>query len=452
VDIPEIRYAKSGDVSIAYQAFGEGPIDLVFAPGFVSNIELGWQVPGRAEFLRALASFARVIQFDKRGTGMSDPVADSLALETRMDDVRVVMDAAGSERGVLLGIDSGGTMSAVFAATYPERTVGLILFGTSARTLWAPDHPWGPTEQEHLRMIDRYERLWGSTELSTEILARYSPSAPQDDETIRLWSTYFRQSASPGTFASFERMNMLIDIRDVLPAIHVPTLVAHRVGDRVVDVDAGRFIAERIRGARFVELAGSDHSPFAAGATGEGELVETARMFLDALPAAGETPYRDRILTTILFTDIVGSTAKAAELGDARWNELLEQHNALIRQLLAQGRGVEVETAGDGFFATFDGPARAIRCAQEIVRAVAELGIEIRAGLHTGESEQVDGKVGGIAVHIGARVAAEAGPGEVLVSGTVKDLVAGSGLEFEERGTRELKGVPGAWQLYAVTT
>jgi class 3 adenylate cyclase/esterase/lipase len=452
VSVPEIRYARSGDVSIAYQAFGEGRLDLVFAPGFVSNIELGWQVPGRSEFLLALASFARVIQFDKRGTGMSDQVGDSLTLEARMDDLRAVMDAARSTRAVLLGIDSGGTMSAVFAATYPERTAGLVLFGTSARTLWAPDHPWGPTEQEQLRMIERYERLWGSPDLTAEILERYTPSAPQDEASLATWSTYFRQSASPGSIAAFERMNMLIDVREVLPAIHVPTVVVHRDADRIVDVEAGRYLAGRIRGARFVELPGSDHSPFAAGATGAAELVETTRDFFAEVEAGEATPQRDRILATILFTDIVDSTARAAELGDAHWNDLLERHHALIRRLLAQGRGVEVETAGDGFLATFDGPARAIRCAQEIVDAVRELGLELRAGLHTGECEQVDGKLGGIAVHIGARVAAEAEPGEVLVSGTVRDLVAGSGLEFEDRGPRELKGIPGAWQLYAVTT
>jgi pimeloyl-ACP methyl ester carboxylesterase/class 3 adenylate cyclase len=447
VDIPEIRYARSGDVNIAYQVLGDGPIDLVFAPGFVSNIELGWGVPGRAEFLRSLASRARVIQFDKRGTGMSDPVQDSLTLEVRMDDVRAVMDAAGSERAALLGVDSGGTMSAVFAATYPNRSAGLVLFGTSARTLWAPEHPWGPTEQEHLRTIDRYERFWGTTDLATDLLREYSPSAVPDDETIRTWASYLRQSASPGTIAAFERMNMLIDIRGVLPAIHVPTLVAHCSGDHVVDVRAGRFLADHIPGARFVELAGEDHSPFGAGAD---KLVEATGGFLSELQAGSPAPERDRILATILFTDIVGSTALAARLGDREWRELLERHHALVRRQLERFRGQEIDTAGDGFVASFDGPARGIRCAAAIAESVSALGLSIRAGLHTGEAELVDGKLAGIAVHIAARIAGLAEADEVLVSNTVKDLVIGSRMTFASRGAHELKGVPGEWSLFAV--
>jgi pimeloyl-ACP methyl ester carboxylesterase len=448
LDIPETRYARSGDVAIAYQVLGDGPIDLVFAPGFVSNIEVGWSIPTRGEFLRALAEFARVIQFDKRGTGISDPVRDELTLEVPMDDVRAVMDAAGSERAALLGIDSGGMMSAVFAATYPDRSAGLILCGTSARTLWAPDHPWGPTEAEHLRMIGRYERFWGTPDHTVEVLKQYSPSATPDEETIRVWASYFRQSASPGAIAAFERMRMLIDIRDVLSAIHVPTLVAHRRGDRVVDIRAGRYLADRIPGARFLELDGGDHSPFAGG--GADELVAVARGFLSEVQAERSWAEHDRILATVLFTDIVGSTAKAAELGDARWRELLEHHHAATRRELARHRGIEVETAGDGFLASFDGPARAIRCATAIIESVRELGLEVRAGVHTGECELVEGKVSGIAVHIGARVAEEAQAREVLVSSTVKDLVAGSELEFEDHGAAELKGVPGEWRLYAV--
>ena len=448
MDSPETLYTRNGDVWIAYQAFGEGTVDLVFAPGFVSNIELGWSIPGRAEFLEALASFARVIQFDKRGTGMSDPVREYASLETRMDDVRAVMDAARSERALLLGVDTGGMMSIVFTATHPERTAGLLLTGTAARSLWAPDHPWGPTEAEYLRSIDDEERRWGSEEHGLEVMRRYSPSLGDGHADARAWAAYLRQSASPGAYAAYRRVNMENDVREVLSAIHVPTLVAHRRGDRVVDVGAGRNLAEHIPGARFVELPGDDHSPFTGSSA---ELVALAREFVEEISherAWEESP--DRVLATILFTDIVGSTAKAAELGDARWRELLREHHTLIRRQLARNRGREIDTAGDGFFASFDGPARAIRCAQAIRQAVHPLGIELRTGLHTGECEDVDGKIGGIAVHIGARVAEAAEPNEVLVSGTVKDLVAGSGLEFEDRGAATLKGVPGEWRLYAV--
>ena len=443
---PETRYARNGDVWIAYQAFGDGPIDLVFAPGFVSNVELGWSLSGRREFLEALASFARVIQFDKRGTGMSDPGPEHASLETRMDDVRAVMDGARSERAALLGVDTGGMMSIVFAATYPERTAGLLLTGTAARSLWAPDHPWGPTEAEFLRSVEEEERRWGSEEHGRETMRRYSPSL--GDEGVEGWTAYLRQAASPGAYAAYRRMNMENDVRDVLPAIHVPTLVAHRTGDQVVGVDAARHVAQHIPGARFVELPGADHSPFTGSSS---ELVALTREFLAEIsrePTWESEP--DRVLATILFTDIVGSTARAAELGDARWRMLLEEHHSTIRRQLARFRGEEMDTAGDGFFASFDGPARAIRCAQAIQEAVRPLGIEVRAGLHTGECEQVDGKIGGIAVHIGARVAQAAGANEVLVSGTVKDLVSGSGIEFEDRGSATLKGVPGEWRLYAV--
>jgi len=444
---PETRYARSGDVNIAYQVLGAGPLDLVFAPGFVSNVELGWTVPGRGDFLHALGSFARVIQFDKRGTGMSDRVRDLPTLETRMDDVRAVMDATRSERAALFGVDTGGTMSLLFAATYPERTSALVLYGAFARTLWAPDYPWGLTEQEYLLRIEEVESSWGMREYGREIAGRYSPSI--GDEQRDAWAAYLRQSASPGAIASFERMNMEIDVRHVLPAIHTPTLVLHRTGDRVVDIGAGRFLAEQIPGARFVELPGEDHSPFTGGFE---PLVEATEQFLREVRSerAWEESEPRRVLATVLFTDIVGSTAKAAELGDARWRELLGEHHSLIRRQLTRFRGTELDTAGDGFFASFDGPARGIRCASAITEAVKELGIEVRAGLHTGECELLDAKVGGIAVHIGARVAKEAAPGEVLVSSTVKDLVAGSRIGFRERGSAELKGVPGEWRLFAV--
>jgi len=443
---PDIRYAKSGDVNIAYQTIGDGEHDVVFAPGFVSNIELGWSMPGRGDFLNALASFARVIQFDKRGTGLSDRVGDLHTLETRMDDVRAVMDAARSERAALFGVDTGGAMSLVFAATYPERTTALILYGVSARTLWAPDHPWGPTEQEYLHRVDEIERTWGDPKYGAEVMRRYAPSL--DESQGAAWASYMRQSASPGAIAAFERMNMLNDVRSVLPAVHTPTIVVHRVGDRVVDLGAGRFLAEHIPGARFVELPGDDHSPF----TGDSApLLSSVEGFLGDVwrDRSWSDVGTDRVLATVLFTDIVGSTAKAAALGDARWRELLTEHHSAIRRELARFGGTEIDTAGDGFFASFDGPARAIRCAGQIIGAVQPLGLDVRAGVHTGECELLDGKIGGIAVHIGARVAKEAGAAEVLVSSTVRDLVSGSGIEFEDRGAVQLKGVPGDWRLFA---
>jgi pimeloyl-ACP methyl ester carboxylesterase len=445
---PETRYARNENVWIAYQVFGEGPIDLVFAPGFISNIELGWDLlPGRATFLEELATFARVIQFDKRGTGMSDSGHEHASLETRMDDLRAVMDAARSQRAVLFGVDVGGMMSLVFAATYPERTTGLLLTGTAARSLWAPDHPWGPTEADYIRSVEEEERHWGNPEHVLETLGRVSPSL--GEEASEKWGAYLRQSASPGAYSAYQRMNMENDVRDVLTAIHVPTLVAHRVGDRVADLDAGRYLADHIPGARFVELSGDDHSPFTGNSA---ELLGVARDFLRevAEEPSWESTQPERVLATVLFTDIVGSTAKAAELGDARWRAVLESHHSAIRRQLARYRGQEMDTAGDGFFAAFDGPARAIRCALAIHEAVRPLGIQVRTGLHTGECEQVEGKVGGIAVHIGARVAENAHPSEVLVSSTVKDLVAGSGLNFVERGSVSLQGLPGEWRLYAV--
>jgi pimeloyl-ACP methyl ester carboxylesterase len=442
----DFRYAKSGDVNIAYQTIGEGEHDVVFAPGFVSNIELGWSMPGRGAFLRELASFARVIQFDKRGTGLSDRVGDLHTLETRMDDVRAVMDAARSERAALFGVDTGGSMSLVFAATYPERTTALILYGASARTLWAPDHPWGLTEQEYLQRVAEIERTWGDPTYGFEVMQRYAPSL--DDSQSAAWVSYMRQSASPGAIAAFERMNMLNDVRSVLPAVHTPTLVVHRIGDRVVDFGAGRFLAEQIPGARFVELPGDDHSPF----TGDSApLLSTVEGFLAEVwrERSRSEVGTDRVLATVLFTDIVGSTARAAALGDAGWGKLLTKHHAAIRRELSRFGGTEIDTAGDGFFASFDGPARAIRCAGAIIESLQALGLEVRAGVHTGECELLDGKIGGIAVHIGARVAKEAGAAEVLVSSTVRDLVAGSGIEFEERGEVQLKGVPGDWRLFA---
>jgi class 3 adenylate cyclase len=446
VELPETRYARSGDVNIAYQVTGEGPFDLVHIPPFASHVELSWQVPGIAYFNRQLASYSRLIRFDKRGQGMSDSVS-AATLETRMDDVRAVMDAVGSERAALLGVSEGGPMSVLFAATYPERVWALVLAGSYARVLWAPDYPCGNREDDYREYIDRVERHWGRGEHAIAAAQRLAPSA--DEEGHRALATLMRQSASPGSAAAYARMNMEIDVRHVLPTIRVPTLVLNRVGDSPAMVGGSRHLAEHIAGARHVELPGADHALFAGDP--DSYLEEIERFLTEAWEErAWEEAEDERVLATVLFTDIVGSTARSAELGDARWRELIQAHHGLIRRQLARFRGTELDTAGDGFFASFDGPARAIRCACAISEGVRDLGIEVRAGLHTGECERIDHKVGGIAVSIGARVAAEAGPGEVLVSSTVKDLVAGSGIAFLDRGTAELKGVPGEWRLYAV--
>jgi class 3 adenylate cyclase len=443
----ETRYARSGDVNIAYQVAGDGPFDLVLAPGFVSHVELMWQIPTWADFTRELESFARVIRFDKRGTGMSDRITGAPTLETRMDDVRAVMDAAGSERAALIGSSEGGPMSVLFAATYPDRAWALTLAGSFARQLWAPDYPWGTPEDQYRRWIETRERTWGTVEQSTRGAEILAPSA--DEESKRALAAMMRSSASPGAASALDRMNMDIDVRGVLSAIRVPTLVLYRTGDSPGIVGGSKFLAAHIPGAIELELPGRDHAVF-AGDT-EPVLAELKRFLTEAWATQSTLADEpDRVLATVLFTDVVGSTARAAELGDTAWRKLLEDHHTVVRRQLARFRGSEVDTAGDGFFASFDGPARAIRCACAISEGVRDLGLEVRAGLHTGECERMDGKVGGIAVHIGARVAAEAGPGEVLVSSTVKDLVAGSGIQFRDRGAAELKGVPGEWRLFAV--
>ena len=441
---PETRYARSGDVSIAYQAVGNGPFDVVFVPPSSSHVELAWEVPNMRALREGISSFARLIFFDKRGTGMSDRVAGAPTLEARMDDVRAVMDAAGSERAAIMGWSEGVAMSALFAATYPQRAWALVLYGGFARELRAPDYPWGPTEAEALREIED-ARKSDERPGATEQIARSGMPTGTDDE-IAAMAKLMRQSISPGASEALARMNIQIDIRHVLPAIRVPSLVLHNSGDRWIEVERGRDLASRIPGAEFVEFPVEGHiTPVA-------EMPRVLEKIERFLHAAWETDARrepDRQLATLLFTDIVDSTAHLARLGDAGWRELLERHHALVRTELARARGTEVDTAGDGFFAAFDGPARAVRCARSIVDRMHELGLDVRSGLHTGECEIVDGKVSGIAVHTGARVAAHAGPGEVLVSSTVKDLVAGSGLEFEDRGVHELKGIPGEWRLYA---
>ena len=436
----ETRYTKSGELNIAYQVVGSGPRDLVYVPGWVSNVELMWEEPELAAFLRRLASFSRLILFDKRGTGLSDRVPnDELpTLEQRMDDVRAVMDAVGSERAALFGHSEGGNMCLLFAATYPERTSALITIGVYAKRLRSDDYPWAPDAEARDREIEQVEREWGSFEL-----AYYAPSRVGDEQFAQHLSAYLRRGASPGAAAALMRMNSQIDVRDVLPAIRVPTLVLHRTGDRDVNVEEGRYIAGRIPGAKFVELPGADHVFWARSADEVADEIE------EFLTGARPVPELDRVLATVLFTDIVGSTERLAELGDRRWRELLAAHDAAVRRELERFRGSEVDTAGDGFLATFDGPARAIRCGLAIRDAVRGLGLDVRAGLHTGECELLGEKVAGIAVHTGARIAALARAGEVLVSATVRDLVSGSGIEFEDRGEQALKGV-GERRIYSV--
>jgi pimeloyl-ACP methyl ester carboxylesterase len=435
---PDVRYARSGDVNIAYQVIGEGPIDLVLVPGFISHLELDWAEPRSAHFLRRLAAFSRLIRFDKRGTGLSDRPGGLPDLETRMDDVRAVLDAVGSERAALFGYSEGGPMSILFAGTYPERTCALALYGTYAKRRDPDDdYPWAPTWEARQAYSEQIERDWGFE----ADMRRMSPSA--DEAMARWWAERARASASPGAARDLILTNSQIDVRGLLPAIRVPTLVLHRSGDRDSRPEEGRYIAERIPGARFVELPGDDHFPSING----DQIVDEVE---DFLTGARRAPELDRILATVLFTDIVGSTEKAAALGDRAWLELREAHHAIVRRELDRFRGKEIDTAGDGFLATFDGPARAIRCAGAVSESVRDLGIEVRAGLHTGECEVVGEKLGGIAIHIGARVATAAAPGEVLVSSTVKDLVAGSGIEFEDRGQHQLKGIPTAWHLFAV--
>ena len=448
----EVRYARSGDVSIAYLVVGDGLFDLVWVPGAVSNVELLAEEPPRSVFPSAarpfferLARFSRVIVFDKRGTGASDRVGGGSSLETRMDDVRAVMDAAGSERAAVVGVSEGGPLSLLFAATYPERTAALVVYGAMPRSVWAPDWPWAEPVEEYMRAAEQWARTWGTEESARAILT--AVEQPVTDDAVRRHASWQRLSASPGDLIALERMNVEIDVRHVLPAIHVPTLVLHRSGDEPVGV--ARWTAGQIPGARFVEAPGHIHIPY----FGDSEfLLREIEDFLTGIHKVGgwAPPEPERVLATILFTDIVGSTERALEVGDRRWGELLQQHHALVRHQLAAFRGRELDTAGDGFFAAFDGPARAIRCACAITTTVRSLGLEVRAGLHSGECEVIEGKVGGIAVHIGARVAGHAQPGEVLVSSTVKDLVAGSGLGFTDRGDSQLKGIPGHWRLYAV--
>lgn len=437
---PETRYVKSDGVHIAYQVLGEGPFDVVFVPGFVSNVEATWQAPERAAFFRRLASFCRLIMFDKRGTGMSDRTSQLFSLEQRMHDVRAIMDEIGSERAALFGISEGGPMSLLFSATYPERVRALVLYGTYARRSWAPDYPFGWTDEKWQIVLENADKHWGSK--NGFDFSMWAPSIAGDPAQQEQLSAYLRAAASPGAVVAVWTMNREIDVRDVLPSTRVPTIVLHRDGDRVLSIEHARYMAQRIPGAKLVELKGIDHVPWVGG--GE-DILGPVEEFLTG---ARQEVEPDRVLATVLFTDIVGSTERAVELGDRRWRGVLESFHALSKTQVDQFRGREIDTAGDGQFASFDAPARAVRCAASICSGAKGLGVEVRAGVHTGEVERMGEKLGGLAVHIGARVMALAKGGEVLVSGTVKDIVAGSGLSFEERGTHALKGVPGEWRLY----
>jgi len=434
---PETRYAKSGDINIAYQVVGDGPLDLVWVPGMVSHLEVGWEEPSYRRFFDRLASFSRVIIFDKRGTGLSDRVSikELPTLEQRMDDVRAVMDAVESKRAALFGISEGSSLAALFAATYPERTAALIMNSSFVGFLGL--RPGDDRIEETLRA---WEQNWGQG----IDLPMFAPDRAGDERFRQWWARFQRMAASPGAVVAILRMNFEIDIRHVLPTIRVPALVLHQSGDPAVLPDWDRYMAQSIPGARYVEVPGTYHWPWMGDSD---ELLDEAQEFLTGVRPL---PEPDRVLATVLFTDIVASTQRATELGDRRWRETLDGYYALARRELDRFRGREVKTTGDGFLATFDGPARGIRCACAISGEAGRLGLPIRAGLHTGECEIMGEDVGGIAVHIGARVAAQAGPGEVLVSSTVKDLVAGSGLRFEDRGSRALKGVPEEWRLFAV--
>jgi class 3 adenylate cyclase len=441
MEIPETEYALSGDVHIAYQQFGRGPIDLVFVPGWASHIDYAWEEPSVVRFFERLSSFARVVWFDKRGTGLSDKVSDLPILEVRMDDVRAVMDAARMERAAIVGMSEGGSMSALFAATYPERTNALVLFGAFARRLWSDDYPFAPTRAEREEWIQSLERGWGRDNGADRLV----PSRASDPEFRRWFQRYGRASVSPSAAVALARMNSEVDIRAVLPSIRVPTLVLHREGDLDVSIDNARYLARAIPGARLVELPGRDHLIFAGDVDGVvGEIEEF-------LTGNRSHPRIDRVLTTLLFTDLVESTRTASGLGDRAWADLLSRHDRLVRAEIGRFAGREVNTTGDGFLATFDGPARAIRCAAAVRDALGHLNLEARFGVHTGECEVRGSDFAGIGVHIAARLVALAAPGEILVTSTVKDLTSGSGIAFSDRGMRSLKGVPETWHVFGVS-
>jgi pimeloyl-ACP methyl ester carboxylesterase/class 3 adenylate cyclase len=445
MQIPPTQYAQSGEISIAYQVVGDGPVDLIMTPGFVSHLDCAWEEPSFARCLQRLASFSRLILFDKRGTGLSDRESGVPSLEQRMDDIRAVLDSVGSQRAAIVGISEGGPMSALFAATYPERTSALILYGTYARVAWAPDFPWGRRYDNVEAFEENMRKSWGTPAAIRQQLAGWlAPSKANDAHFCEWAGRFMRLGASPGAVVALNRMNRVIDVRAVLPSIRVPTLVLQRVGDPGARIQDSRYLAEHIPNARFVELPGDAHLYF----VGDGDaFIDEVEEFVTGERSA---PEPDRILATVLFTDIADSTKRAAEIGDRRWRELVGSHDVLAQKAIARFGGRAIKSTGDGFLATFDGPARAIRCAFAIRDEARHLGLAIRSGLHTGEIELVGDDIRGIAVHTAARVAANAKANEVWASRVVKDLVGGSGLAFEERGIFELKGVPGEWPLFAV--
>jgi class 3 adenylate cyclase len=434
----EVQYARSGGVSIAYHVYGDAPIDLVFITGFVSNIQYGLENPLVRRLYERISRFARVIRLDRRGTGLSDRPREVPTLETRMDDVRAVMDASGSERAVLLGTAEAAPMTALFAATYPERVGALVMHNGYAKALWSPDYPWARTREEWLTLLGEIEKGWGTEEYFDSVLRRSYPSVADDPEFRRWFINIMRYGASPSAALTVHRMAMDVDIRDILPAIRVPTLVLHQHAT----ADHARYLEERIPNAHRIELPGADQTTWTAET-----LPDEIERFVGEV---WEEPRPETVLSTVLFTDLVESTKRAVELGNRAWSDVLSRHHSAVRTQLDRFRGREIDTAGDGFFASFDGPLRAINCACAIVHAVPELGLHVRAGLHTGECEVIGNKIGGVPVVIGSRIAAQAGPQEVLVSRTVKDLVAGSEVRFHERGSSVLKGIPGEWELYAV--
>ncbi len=438
--LPKTMYATSGDIYIAYQVTGEGPHDLLWAPGTVSHLDLDWDSPARARFIERLSTFCRLIRFDKRGTGLSDRPTKMATLEERTDDIRAVMDAAGSQKATIMGVSEGASMACLFAATYPERTDALIVWGGQARWVKTDDYPWGLSLEAYNRLIESAQEAWPSLEYIQGPGAGYGDDV---DPTVLDWvMRYCRAAGSPSAVAAYERMNAEIDIRPILETISVPTLVMNRRNDPVAQLEAARDLANRIPNARFVEFTGATHSMFYI----EPELVlAEIEEFI-----TGERPINitDRILASVLFIDIVQSTELVAQIGDNEWRHLLESYYAIIRRELARYNGNEIDSAGDGVFCSFDGPARAICCALAVRDSVSQLGIEVRAGIHTGECNPVGDKLGGIAVHIAARVLSTANPGEVVVSSTVRDLVSGSGIGFINKGIHTLKGVPGEWHLF----